>query len=1262
MSQTPNSMTVVREAMSKMDNTSRQTSSAHGETSGGQLRSTQIQERFRFLSAALPADTFKVVRFSGEEGLNRLYRFDITLVSDKKVDLDKLLASQAALYILRPDNKHAEFSGFASEIVQGAHFNGWTFYTLCLQPGFQGLTRAIFNRIFLDKDVKGIVEEALSADSILKPDFAFQLSGKYSVQEFSMQYNESVYDYCAAKLEREGIYYYFDQQDTGERVIFTDSHSMHKKLGATPKLAYSPTSGLEYAHAEEVVTSFSMHRTPVPANVIVRDYNWKQPNVPLEAVVKVADFGVGNAYFYGDGFSTEQEGKSVATIRAEALRCRSRQYRGVSAVSTLRPGFLFDLERHYDASFNREFLITDVTHEGSQEGYLSLVLSITLENPSDALYYRNSFTCIPSEVQFRPERVTARNLISGVISAFVDSSSDSARPEIDAMGRYKVVFPQDTSGRKKGKASCWLRRSQPYGGPGQGSMFPIAPGVEVLVSFLDGNPDRPLLTGVVSNVETGAVERGGTSNISGMVTGGGNALIFNDDNQKQSTLLKAGHASIMMGSGSTDALMTASDHAMNCSQVASATWAGFANIMKSGFSSSLECGSGGEWKNTSKPLSLAQTLSKNIIDHGNTISTAIMDIYKDIRTTDSKVPYSSDQTSLANNIKMGIVALGGIGVDLLSVINAKKKDKKYLYATSLSAEKDSSKIKMQSPMSGYQLTAFISLYILAKGSKEAKDIAKLVGDGQKIELEQNAIKVDYLKRYSYVPPDNKDGKYLALEEELRKALENKKARLKDLKSDSGEYKDIAKKAEEDELKKKKFTALEEKKNTARDVYKIEYKGKFVDYVELQRLKEKKEDSRTKEENEIIRTTEKLNAEILNMRLTSEEEKKLALSDMEKKEITDNYIKKMIEAEKLTSQEEMNLIVDLYKKGRLYIPADKQLEIEKKTDEISSVKQRARADQFFATQVELVKDLTSLLLAQLKANSDFNSRKKSFGGIALLAPEDNLLAASKQEARIASSEVITLQALEDAHKYSSGIDPADLTKDAGGQKGLLYLESMESLQRAYSKITSHTVDHKMHAFKSLHLSNEVAVCDLTGRAEKVGVNNSEFSGNPTTYSSIFIGRDGNDDFLEIFNKGKILSIKQESPQADVLELVQENGDAQNTLRFKKASCKLSCKQGSDTAAVMFTQNSIKANTKPDISLELSDQLLGKVKNNTFTLSSSAGELKVANTTLNLEAAAATLKSAAITLESNGDLKFKGLAGNIKADTQLMIDASAMVKIG
>ncbi|MBR4746821.1 MAG: phage late control D family protein, partial [Desulfovibrio sp.] len=299
-----------------------------------------LRERFRFQSAALAPDAepLHVLRFSGEEGFSQLFSFDVRLATRQtELDVDAVLANPAALSILRPGKGPARFTGYPTSLSLISSYNGWQFWTLRLQPALWKLTQQVENRLFVDSTVEEIAREVLDQAASLQVNYDFRLSGAYGKQEFAMLHNESLYGFLAWKLERDGIYWFFEETDRGERVVFADAKEAHADLPGGSGLRYQPSSGLEGAHLEEEVFSFGMTASPLPRRVIERDYDWENPMQPVVAAAEVSDKGLGDVYYYGDGFTTQEEGQRLAEIRARALRCRARVYRGESAVPAMRP-------------------------------------------------------------------------------------------------------------------------------------------------------------------------------------------------------------------------------------------------------------------------------------------------------------------------------------------------------------------------------------------------------------------------------------------------------------------------------------------------------------------------------------------------------------------------------------------------------------------------------------------------------------------------------------------------------------------------------------------------------------------------------------------------------------------------------------------------------------------------------------------------------------------------------------------------------------
>ena len=560
------------------------------------MAESKYTELFRFEADGMPEDTFHVLSFRGTEALSSLFSFDVELVSkNMSLDLEELLAGNAKLTIKRgggfPD---AVFAGRPAAARQSGSFGEYAYYSVTLRPAFWKFTQLVQSAIFLNKTAPETVDELISEERGFPLSFEMRLTAEYPKQEFAMQHEESVYDYITWRMEQQGAYFYFAPD--GDKVIFSDSPQSHD--GSAGTIYYSPATGLEGDKTGEVATAFSLCQTPLPARVVVRTYSWKNPNAPVVAEAEVSPRGFGDVYLAHEPAETQADARRIAEIRAEELKCRAKIYGGVSASPLMRPGAVFTLDRHYNEKFNRDYMVTEVTHEGAQEAFISMGLGIPIRGAAEHLFYRNEFRCIESDTPYRPPRTAPRAKITGVMRAFVDGAGSGARAETDEYGRYKLVFPFDISGRKGGNGSCWIRMSQQQAGPDSGLALPVQPGVEALVSFEEGDPDRPYISGVLANGETGSIYGSGNQNISGLRTGGGSQITINDEDKKQGiAMLTPSGSGVMMSAGSSDLKVDATDMVMHATSTCSTDLAGVIKTNLCGFRN-LTC-------STTDPKSLA---------------------------------------------------------------------------------------------------------------------------------------------------------------------------------------------------------------------------------------------------------------------------------------------------------------------------------------------------------------------------------------------------------------------------------------------------------------------------------------------------------------------------------------------------------------------------------------------------------------------------------------------------------------------------------
>jgi type VI secretion system secreted protein VgrG len=483
--------------------------------------------KFSFSSDALAPDTFGVVKFAGTEGISKCYAFEVTLVSDKlELDLGGVMENPAKLTFHREGGNDVSYHGILLSFEQLHEVNKLAFYRAHLVPRLTWLSFTEHNQVFLDKSVPEIIEACLKDGGLTGADFEMRLQGSYDPIEYVCQYSESHLNFVSRWAEREGIYYFFEQTDAGEKVVFTDTQISHMPLTQGDTIIYSPPSGLEALHEKEILSSFHCRMNLTPASVLLKDYNYRKPSLDVSGNADVDAKGRGQVYSYGDHARTPEEATRLAKIKAEGLLCRKEVFHGDGSVPYMMPGYTFTLKDHYRGSFNRSYLVTDVSHEGNQTGYL--LAGITMGQEDRGVFYRNSFSSIPSDVQFRPEHNAQKPRISGTLTAKIDAAGSGQYAELDAQGRYKVILPFDVSGRSGGKASAYLRMAQPYAGSNHGMHFPLHKDTEVLLTFIDGDPDRPIIAAAVPNPETPSPVNVNNQTMSAITTAGGNKIHMED--------------------------------------------------------------------------------------------------------------------------------------------------------------------------------------------------------------------------------------------------------------------------------------------------------------------------------------------------------------------------------------------------------------------------------------------------------------------------------------------------------------------------------------------------------------------------------------------------------------------------------------------------------------------------------------------------------------------------------------------------------------
>ena len=504
-------------------------------------------EKHCLVVKGLPEDTFNVVRFKTEGGLNRCYQMEALLSSgNPDIDIDRMLKSSVFAFSESVRGSFITFKGFMSECEQLGAFQDSYYYRVVMVPRLWFLTRTSHNQIFMDRTTPEILAEILLDGGLLKDEFEFRLQGSYDRKwEYVCQYNESHFNFFSRWLEREGLYFFFEATDDTDKLIITDSMHTHTSASSNMPLLYRPSSGLEYGEGSNILSSFSASHTQTAGNVVLKDYNYRHPSLDLTGKAVIDKENKGDIYIYGDHQQTPEESNHLAKIRAEEIRCSSVLFKGHSNALFIRPGFTIQVQDHFRKDYNSRYLITGIQHEGHQSVAMMTGLEKDIAEYEKTPCYQNSFTAIPASAQYRPPIVTQKPRFHGVINAHIDAEGSGQQPELDLQGRYKVLLPFDLSGKKGGKASAWLRMAQPYVGGDHGMHFPLKKGTEVLLTFIDGDPDRPIIAAAVPNPLTPSQINDNNSTLAGFSTPGkGQIIAQNMPGRESITMSQGGDASL----------------------------------------------------------------------------------------------------------------------------------------------------------------------------------------------------------------------------------------------------------------------------------------------------------------------------------------------------------------------------------------------------------------------------------------------------------------------------------------------------------------------------------------------------------------------------------------------------------------------------------------------------------------------------------------------------------------------------------------------
>ncbi|WOC79994.1 type VI secretion system tip protein TssI/VgrG [Stutzerimonas frequens] len=438
---------------------------------------------------------FKVLEFQGREAISQPYRFDLELVSERPdLDLESLLHRPAFL-AFAPDG--SGIHGLVHQAAQGESGKRLTRYRLMLVPQLAYLAHRTNQRIFQHLTVPQIIAQVLEEHGIQADSYRFQLGPVvYPEREYCVQYDETDLHFIQRLCEEEGIHYHFQHSTAGHVLVFGDDQTVFPKLAAT---AYQQDSGL--VADQPVIKRFGLRLETRTSRVTRRDYDFEKPRLSMEAAFHSDFQPVLEDYDYPGRFTERARGKHLSQRALERHRHDYELAEGDSDQPQLASGHFLPLGEHPRSDWNQLWLLTEVLHEGKQPQVLEESVTSHVDSGDGFVQgYRNHFSATPWAIPFRPPLNHPKPKVLGSQTAVV---TGPAGEEIhcDEYGRVRVQFHWDREGQADDKTSCWLRVSSSWAGDRYGGIAIPRVGMEVLVTFLEGDPDQPLVTGCLYHKE-----------------------------------------------------------------------------------------------------------------------------------------------------------------------------------------------------------------------------------------------------------------------------------------------------------------------------------------------------------------------------------------------------------------------------------------------------------------------------------------------------------------------------------------------------------------------------------------------------------------------------------------------------------------------------------------------------------------------------------------------------------------------------------------
>lgn len=441
------------------------------------------------IKTPLAASDLVIRTLRSRDEIARPFRIDLELLSPHEdLAFDDVLGLDATVTLALPEGGERHFHGLISEFAQVGRRGDMAAYTMQMRPWLWFLTRTADCRIFQEMTVPDILKQLFREFGLAE--FRDALSGTYRTWEYLVQYRETDFNFISRLMEQEGIYYYVEHEDGKHTLVLADAYGAHSPIADYEEIPYFPPT--DNANREEHISDWSRRRTVSSGAYALRAYDFRKPRANLESTHAIvqghaqADYEL---YDYPGEYYEKTEGDEYVRARMEEAQSGFERTRAETDARGLFAGGLFSLKEYPRKDQNKEYLVVAADCVAELGDY---------ETSGGEFDFQCSFEALDSQIPFRAVRITPKPVVKGPQTAIVTGPSGE---EIwtDEYGRVKVQFHWDRYGKNDENSSCWVRVAQVWAGTNWGAMYIPRIGQEVIVDFVEGDPDRPIITGRVYN-------------------------------------------------------------------------------------------------------------------------------------------------------------------------------------------------------------------------------------------------------------------------------------------------------------------------------------------------------------------------------------------------------------------------------------------------------------------------------------------------------------------------------------------------------------------------------------------------------------------------------------------------------------------------------------------------------------------------------------------------------------------------------------------